>query len=58
MSSHCREAIVAAALLIVSSRSTARALVVCADPDYLPYSRKDGPSVPKLSSLPSIWWQA
>jgi mxaJ protein len=42
MSSHCHEAIVAAALLIVASHSTARELVVCADPDNLPYSRADG----------------
>jgi mxaJ protein len=42
MFSHCREAIVAAALLIVASHSTARELVVCADPDNLPYSREDG----------------
>jgi mxaJ protein len=45
MSSHCREAMVAAALLIVSWHSTAGALVVCTDPDHLPYSRKDGTGV-------------
>ena len=42
MFSHCREAIAAAALLIGASHPTARELVVCADPDNLPYSREDG----------------
>jgi mxaJ protein len=42
MSSPCRKALVVAALLIFASPSIARELVVCADPDNLPYSRKDG----------------
>lgn len=42
MSFRCREAVVGAALLIVASHSTAAELVVCADPDNMPYSREDG----------------
>jgi len=42
MSSPCREAIVAAAVLILASPAIARELVVCADPNNMPYSREDG----------------
>jgi mxaJ protein len=42
MSSPFREALLVAALLLLPSHSTARELVVCADPDNLPYSRRDG----------------
>jgi mxaJ protein len=42
MSSLCREAIVVTALLMLASPSIARDLVVCADPDDMPYSREDG----------------
>jgi len=41
MSSPCRDALVAAALAIVSSSLSARELVICADPDNLPYSSID-----------------